>query len=80
MTKIDINGQTPSNEDMDVVFPGGITFGSSKDDVTKAYGEPTKTYEDGSYSSYTYTVSIEEHLELGFSDGKLITYYLSVGY
>lgn len=36
----------------ELVFAGGITVGSTMDEVIAVYGEPTEKYEDDDYSSY----------------------------
>lgn len=44
-----------SNEgSVEVVFPGGIKAGDSKEKVLEVYGEPTDKYEDGNFHMYTW--------------------------
>ena len=39
---------------VDVVFPGGIKAGDSKEKVLEVYGEPTDQYEDENFHMYTW--------------------------
>lgn len=66
-----------SRADKPVTFalPGGITMGSTFDDIKAAYGEPTETYvADGSgYTTYTYYNDYTQKLRLTVYDDAGLT-------
>lgn len=61
----------------DIEIYGGITIGTSMDDIKAVFGEPTSTREATSYSGPTYTYDAEEsYREFNFSfdkEGKVKT-------
>lgn len=43
-----------NSKGQEVILPGGITFGASKEDIIAQYGEPTKENENGNFVYLTY--------------------------
>lgn len=65
------------NEGIDVVLPGGINFNSTKDDVIKAYGKPSKEVKKDDREILTYTIDKKNQLEIDIVDGIAYTFYYS---
>ena len=63
------------NKDMNIAFPGGITFKSTKDDVIKAYGKPSKEDKVDNSESLTYSIDYKNELEINFFNGSMSSFY-----
>lgn len=77
LTSINITNRT--NKDLDVIFPGGIKFGNSVEDVKRIYGEPEDTYDGGNgFYTLTYKKERTHYTILTFTEGKLSGYELYI--
>lgn len=61
----------------DIMIYGGIRIGSTKDEVEKAFGKCEEPYENGSYSSYSYSVD-STYISITFYDDVISD--ISIGY
>lgn len=79
LTSINITNTTTTNKDFDIIFPGGIKFGDSIEQIKEVYGEPKDTYEGNSgFNILTYQKDIKHYAKLTFSNGKLSGYELYI--
>ena len=79
LVNLSISSNITANSTFNVVLPGNITLQSTKDDVIKAYGNPTKITdtEGSSFILLEYQKSNADKLEIHFSSktGKMTEYY-----
>ena len=79
LVNLSISSNITANSTFNMVLPGNITLQSTKDDVIKAYGNPTKITdkEGSSFILLEYQKSNADKLEIHFSSktGKMTEYY-----
>ncbi|WP_445451208.1 hypothetical protein [Enterococcus faecalis] len=77
LTSINITDTT--NKDLNIFFPGEVTWGSSIEEIKKIYGEPKDEYVgDSGFSILTYQEDTDHYAKLTFSNGKLKGYELYI--
>ena len=55
-------------EGADFTFPGGISIGSSYEDVVSMYGEPTRSTSSATISSVTYEIGAQDFIRISFNN------------
>lgn len=79
LTSINITNTTTTNKDFDIIFPVGIKFGDSIEQIKEVYGEPKDTYEGNSgFNILIYQKDIKHYAKLTFLNGKLSGYELYI--
>ena len=82
LADLSVDTYTSANKTFNIIFPGNITLNSTKDDVIKAYGTPTKMTDekDSSLIFINYENSNHDKLEIQISrkTGTIRSYYRTI--